>query len=192
MRIVAGAFRGRRLNTPKGLKTRPTSDRVREAIFNIIAPHLAGARVLDLFAGTGAMGLEALSRGAESAVFVDESSDAVRLIRSNVTLCGVEDRTRIVQGSVEQALKRICSAGDLFDVIFLDPPYGKGYVEKALPHAAAAARLEALAVAEHHVKDVLPESAGGWARFRERRYGDTVISFFSRIFPADEQDIILN
>ncbi len=96
MRIVAGSFGGRRLNVPKGLEIRPTSDRVREAIFNIIGQAVVGARVLDLFAGTGALGLEALSRGALRAVFIDKSPDAVRLIQSNIKRCGVQDRVTVI------------------------------------------------------------------------------------------------
>ena len=130
MRIIAGAFRGRRLHAPKGNRIRPTIDRVREAIFNIIAAEVAGAKVLDLFAGTGAMGLEALSRGAQFCCFVDQGEEAVRLIRENVQLCGVQDRSRIIQGPAASAIRRLGSENELFDLIFMDPPYGKGYIEK--------------------------------------------------------------
>jgi 16S rRNA (guanine966-N2)-methyltransferase len=185
MRIVAGEFRGRRLHVPKGEQIRPTTDRVREAIFSMIAPHIAEARVLDLFAGTGAMGLEALSRGAATAVFVDQRTEAVRLIGSNIEMCGVRERVRIVQGPVERAIRRLAEAGGGYDLIFMDPPYGMGYVERTLPHLGAIAVEDALLVAEHHVKDILPDRVGEWVRSRERRYGDTVVTFYLRSFQAE-------
>ena len=181
MRIIAGAFRGRRLHAPKGKRIRPTIDRVREAIFNIIAAELAGAKVLDLFAGTGAMGLEALSRGAQFSMFVDQGEEAVRLIRENVQLCGVEDRSRIIQGPAAQAIRRLGSGNELFDLIFMDPPYGKGYIEKTLDILGEVARDDALVIAEHHVKDEAPQVSGIWQLDRERRYGDTLISVYSRL-----------
>lgn len=183
MRIVAGTFGGRRLQAPGGLKIRPTPDRVREALFSILAPHLEGASVLDLFAGTGALGLEALSRGAERVVFIDEASEAIRLIRANTAICGAVERAVIVQASVERALKRLSEAGDRFEVILMDPPYGKGFVGKTLPHLTGVAHPGAIAAAEHHVKDVLPERTGKWLKSRERRYGDTAISFYLIEFP---------
>ena len=178
MRIVAGAFRGRQLHSPKGMMTRPTTDRVREAIFSIIASDIAGARVLDLFAGTGALGLEALSRGAEHAVFVDQDSRAVRLIESNVALCNVRNRVTIIQGSVHQVIKRLTNQGNTFHLIFLDPPSGKGYIEKTLLLLSGVIGPEGLVIAEHHVRDVLPSQWEEWLRTETRRYGDTMISFF--------------
>ena len=183
MRIVAGEFRGRKLHTPKGAQIRPTTDRVREAIFSIIASHVPDASVLDLFAGTGALGLEALSRGAAQAVFVDRSTDAVRLIRANVELCRVEDRARVVQGSVVQVIQRLANQGEAFHLIFMDPPYGKGCVEETLLQLDKVAYATVLVVAEHHVKDVLPQRLGEWLRTRERRYGDTAVSFFVKDLP---------
>jgi 16S rRNA (guanine966-N2)-methyltransferase len=184
MRIVAGAFRGRRLHSPKGQKIRPTTDRVREAIFSIIAPYLSSeARVLDLFAGTGALGLEALSRGASQAVFVDQSPEAVRLIRSNVEMLGVQDRVQIIHGPVDQVVRRLAAQGETFHIIFMDPPYGKDHLEKTLSHLHPVAHPEALVLAERHVKDTSPAQCGEWRKTQERRYGDTVISFYERDFP---------
>lgn len=188
MRIVAGKFRGRRLFTPKGDRIRPTTDRVREAIFNIIASHLPDAVVLDLFAGTGALGLEALSRGAARAVFIDRSADAAALVRKNIELCRVEDRARVLQGSMIQILERLAGQGELFDLIFMDPPYGKGYIEEALKHVGKVSDLQTLIVAEHHIKDILPASVGEWTRARERRYGDTAISFFVKDLPRSDSN----
>jgi len=180
MRIIAGAFRGRRLHAPKSNRIRPTIDRVREAVFSMIAQEVPGAKVLDLFAGTGAMGLEALSRGALFCVFVDKSAEAVSLIGENVRLCAAQDRSRIIQGPVASAIRRLGSENELFDLIFMDPPYGKGYIEKTLEIVGAVARNDALVIAEQHVKDKRPLApVSVWQRDRERRYGDTLISVYS-------------
>ncbi|MGO9416013.1 MAG: 16S rRNA (guanine(966)-N(2))-methyltransferase RsmD [Syntrophobacteraceae bacterium] len=179
MRIIAGAFRGRRLHAPKGNRIRPTIDWVREAVFNMIATEVPGAKVLDLFAGTGAMGLEALSRGAHSCFFVDNSAEAVSLIRENVQLCAAQDRSRIIRGPAASAIRRLGSENELFDLIFMDPPYGKGYIEKTLEIVGAIARDDALVIAEHHIKDKPPLVPVFWRKDRERKYGDTLISVYS-------------
>ena len=179
MRIIAGAFRGRRLHAPKSNRIRPTIDRVREAVFNMIAPEVPGAKVLDLFAGTGAMGLEALSRGAHFCFFVDKSSEAVSLIGENVQLCAAQDRSRIIRGSAASAIRRLGSENELFDLIFMDPPYGKGYIEKTLEIVGAIARDDALVIAEQHIKDKPPLVPAIWRKDRERKYGDTLISVYS-------------
>jgi 16S rRNA (guanine(966)-N(2))-methyltransferase RsmD len=181
MRIIAGAFRGRRLQPPKDNRIRPTIDRVREAVFNIIAAQVSGAKVLDLFAGTGAMGLEALSRGAQFCLFVDQGAQALRLISVNIELCGVQERSRMIQGAVNSVVRRLGSENELFDLIFMDPPYGKGYIKKSLELVGEIAAYNALAVAEHHIKDESPKVAGIWQKDRERRYGDTLISVYSRL-----------
>ncbi len=183
MRIVAGEFGGRRLVTPRDLRIRPTIDRVREAVFSIIASHVADARVLDLFAGTGAFGLEALSRGASRTVFVDRSQEAVRIIRENIGICGVQDRTEVILAPVRKALSRLGEAGAVFDLIFMDPPYGEGLVEETLPRLGEAAHSHALVIGEHHAKDELAPPPKGWVKTEERRYGDTRISFFVKDIP---------
>jgi 16S rRNA (guanine966-N2)-methyltransferase len=182
MRIVAGTFGGRRLHTPKGREIRPTSDRVREAIFSILGPSVLAARVLDLFAGTGALGLEALSRGALEAVFIDQSLEAVRLIRSNIASLGVQERVRVIHGSVNQAIQRLAGEGKTFDLIFMDPPYGKGAVQKTLSLLGHVARSGTLVVAEHDVRDVLPLplTEQEWSKIQERKYGDTAVSFYMK------------
>jgi len=184
MRIVAGTFRGRHLNSPRGASIRPTTDRVREAIFSIIASRLCDAHVLDLFAGTGALGLEALSRGAARAVFVDQSPEAVRLIRANIELCGAGDRAEVIHASVKQAIRRLGLKGDAFHLIFMDPPYGQGFLEENLPLLGGVARCGVLVVAEHDKKDVLSDRLEQWLKIEERRYGDTSISFFERETPC--------
>ncbi|MDY0039869.1 MAG: 16S rRNA (guanine(966)-N(2))-methyltransferase RsmD [Desulforhabdus sp.] len=183
MRIVAGEFRGRKLHSPKNSNIRPTSDRVRESIFNIIMPHLPNASILDLFAGTGALGLEALSRGAAQAVFVDDNSVAIRLIKENIKLCGAQDRVEVFQGAVDRVLSRLAKQERMigrFHVVFLDPPYGKGFLERTIVSMTPLVGPAALAVAEHHRREVLPPRLGDWALTRERKYGDTKVSFYLR------------
>jgi 16S rRNA (guanine(966)-N(2))-methyltransferase RsmD len=191
MRIIAGVFRGRRLNGPHGRNIRPTADRVREAIFSIIAAHLPHARVLDAFAGTGALGLEALSRGAAWAVFIDQSAAAVRLIRSNIAACGVQDRTHVIQKPIQQALRILAIEllGPLpFHVVFLDPPYGRGQLVNVLGSMLELGIVGpgTLAVAEHHKRESFPSAWSGWQLTKQRSYGDTTISLFSCV-GADEQ-----
>jgi 16S rRNA (guanine(966)-N(2))-methyltransferase RsmD len=184
MRIIAGEFRGRRLHTPpsKSLRIRPTIDRVRESIFNIVADKVPGAKVLDLFAGTGAMGMEALSRGARFCFFVDSGAEAVRIIRENVRLCAAQNRSHVIQGKVSSAIARLKSEGELFDLIFMDPPYGKGYVEETMQVLGPVANDDTLVIAEQHIKDeppLVPVSV--WQKELDRRYGDTLVSVYSRL-----------
>lgn len=180
MRIIAGAFGGRRLHTPKGTAIRPTADRVREAVFSIIGPGLAGAEILDLFAGTGAMGLEALSRGASRVIFVDQSRHAVQLIRSNVELCHVADRVRVIHGSVSQAIRLLASQGEAFDLIFIDPPYREQSLLKTLQTLGEVVRSGTIVVAEHSSRDPLPVQVLEWSQTEVRQYGDTTVSFYMR------------
>ena len=179
MRIVAGKFRGARIEAPKGLATRPTSDRVRQALFNVLEHGASGfdfadARVLDLFAGSGALGLEALSRGARFSLFVEESAEARAAIRRNVEALGLTGATKIWRRDAT----KLGPAGTLqpFDLVFCDPPYGRGLGERALAAAAEGGWVHAGAIA------VLEERANAelalLAPFREidrRRYGDTAI-----------------
>ena len=180
MRIIAGSARGRRIAAPKGSAIRPTTDRVREALFNILPRDLAGMHVLDLFAGSGGLSLEALSRGAESALLVDESTAAAKLIRRNVDALGFSDRARIWTHPVGKALSRLADEGAAYDAIFLDPPYDGGWVGKTLAAIERAGTLhaEGIAVAEHSMRERVEEQYGSLARRDRRQYGDTVLSFF--------------
>ncbi len=180
MRIVAGRFRGTQLAAPRTRDIRPTSDRVREAIFNILTHglgmNLEGARVLDLFAGTGALGLEALSRGAAYVLFVEDDAEARGLIRRNVETLGATGSTRIYRRDAT----RPGEPGTLkpFDVLFADPPYGKGLAEKALAAMAAGGWLApgAVAVIEERA-DAGFAAPEGFALEDERSYGDTTVYF---------------
>lgn len=175
MRIVAGEWRGRRLQAPPGRGTRPTTDRVREAWMSAVAPHLPGARVLDLFAGSGALGLEALSRGAAHAVFVEQAPAALRVLRANLDALRAGARAEVVRGD---ALRYAASlAPGAFDLAFADPPYGKGIAE-ALARSFAERPFARLLCIEHGPRDALPALPGA----RTRRYGDTRLTFL----PAPE------
>lgn len=180
MRIVGGAFRGRPLATPKTDAIRPTTDRAREAVFNVIAhrygDHLDGARVLDLFAGTGAFGLEALSRGASYGVFIEESAEGRGLIRTNVEAFGLSGRTKIFRRDATG----LGDAGTLqpFDLVFADPPYGKGLGELALVAARDGGWLKpgALCLVEEAAATPFQPPAG-FTLDERRDYGDTTIAF---------------
>ncbi len=180
MRIVAGKFRGKKLLSPRGMDIRPTGDRVREALFSMLGTRVSGAHVLDLFAGSGALGLEALSRGARKAVFVDRSPEAVELIKRNIALCRAEGQSQVILSSCEKAVQRLHKAGAVFQLIFLDPPYGQGHGEKALGLVGSLLHADGLAVLESHVKDATGERLHGCLRIKERKYGDTLISMYVR------------
>ena len=156
MRVITGTARGRRLKELEGKETRPTTDRVKEGLFNIIQFDIEGRRVLDLFAGTGQLGIEALSRGAESAVFVDCRKEAARLAEDNLRLTGLRDKARVVCGD---ALSFLASAREKYDLIFLDPPYGTGLLEKALSDIVRfdILRQHGIIICESTMEQVLPE-----------------------------------
>ena len=180
MRIVGGEFRGRSLATPKSQSIRPTTDRTREAVFNVLGhrygDRLVGARVLDLFAGTGALGLEALSRGAAHGLFIEESAEGRGLIRTNVETFGLQGRTKIFRRDATS----LGSVGTIapFDLVFADPPYGRGLGEQALASARAGGWLKPGALCV--VEEAAAASFGaveGFTVVDERHYGDTIIRF---------------
>lgn len=180
-RVIAGAAGGRRIRALPGRETRPTADRVKEALFNILGERVDGSRVLDLFAGTGNLGIEALSRGAVRAVFVDRDARSARLIRENLAGLGFAGRGEVLAHDAQSALARLSAAGEAFDLIFLDPPYGQGLLPPLLAALAATGVLApgGVVVAEHSRRDTLPEAAGPLIMSDRRRYGDTMLSFFS-------------
>ena len=166
-RIIAGEFGGRRLAVPRGNTTRPTADRVREAWMSILGPKLEGAVVLDLFAGSGALGLEAISRGAASTVFVERAVSALDLIRRNIDLLGVADRTRIVRGDAMRFALELGTG--VYDIALADPPYAEDFAERLVQSFRRSPFATILAV-EHNVKTRLDGDD-------TRRYGDTAITF---------------
>ncbi len=179
MRIGGGAFRGRPLRTPKGEATRPTSGLVRETLCNILATELPDARVLDLFAGCGSVGLEALSHGAAHAVFVEQAKPALECLRTNVAALGVD--AEVFPIPVARALAALARLGTPFDVIFLDPPFADAAAYAAVLTAAATSRLLAPAgvlVAQHDARTALPDAADGLTRTRLKVIGDNALSFY--------------
>jgi 16S rRNA (guanine(966)-N(2))-methyltransferase RsmD len=180
VRIIAGAYKGRRLATPRGETTRPTADQVRIALLDTLMPRLPAARVLDLFAGAGSVGLEALSRGATHATFVERDARAVATLRANVTTLGVERAVRVVRDDVVRALRTLRRTGERFDVVFLDPPYDGDDVAMTLDALGGGELLGdgAVVVAQHRTKRAPAASAGALAAFRTRRFGETTLTFF--------------
>jgi 16S rRNA (guanine966-N2)-methyltransferase len=183
LRIIAGKFRGRRLKSPPSAQTRPTSDRLRETLFNILAPRIEGARVLDLCAGTGAVGIEALSRGARDVTFIDQSRKMCALIETNLTSLSVEsDLYEIVVSEAVDYLRRRTKDEALgFDIIFFDPPYATDY-ETALrtigEHASQFLNAGGIVIVEHHKKKLLPDKFNCLTRYRELKQGDSVLGFY--------------
>ncbi len=172
LRIIAGALRGKKILAPTGTDTRPTHDRVREAVFSMLGTYFDGGSCLDCFAGTGAMSLEALSRGMEYAFLVDNSREAVQCIRSNIQACGYENITKVCCADFEKAIETILKTGMKFDLVFLDPPYKEGSLEDtlALPGFRELLKPNARIVTERN-KDC-PLSIPEWlSLFRERKYG---------------------
>jgi len=186
LRVISGSARGRKLLTPKDWQIRPTSDRVKESLFNILTVLLgnfSGRRVLDVFAGTGNLGIEALSRGAAAAVFIDESREAVTLVKKNLELAGITARGKVVQKEALSALKWLAKSEDPFDLVFLDPPYRGGLSEKVLEYLASAELIgeSSMVIAETAAKEKLPSEFGRLQEFDKRIYGDTALSFFSLV-----------
>ncbi|MBI5695380.1 MAG: 16S rRNA (guanine(966)-N(2))-methyltransferase RsmD [Nitrospirae bacterium] len=184
MRISGGESRGRRLMGPRHGGVRPTSDKVREALFSILAARVEGSVFLELFAGTGAVGIEALSRGAARAVFVDASSKSTRLIRENLNALGYRDRAAVVAKDALQFMKKDAAGLGPFGLAFVDPPYHEEVGDKAMDalgsdEAAGVLTDGAVVVYEHFKKHAAPESFGRLARLREYVYGDTVLTLYA-------------
>lgn len=182
IRIIGGTAGGRKLHVPLGLATRPTSDRVKENLFNIIGAQVDGAAVLDVYAGTGALAIEALSRGAGRALLVDDASSAVEVIEQNLKTIGFKERARVEHIRAEISLKALVEQGKRFDLIFLDPPYRINPVELELVVRFAARLLSerGLAVLEHRSTQDIAD-LGAWVTVCDSRvYGDTGLTFFKR------------
>ena len=179
MRIITGKARGVQLKTPEGMQTRPTTDRVKEAMFSIIQFEIPGARVLDLFGGTGQLGIEALSRGAKSAVFVDMQESACRLIRENLKRARLEQDGRVIRGDYLQYLDR---CREKYDIILLDPPYAEVFLENALKRITEIDILETngIIVTERPLGKELPWVFEGYTRSKDYKYGNTLLTIFRK------------
>lgn len=183
MRVIAGKYRSRRLAAPEGMQTRPTSDRLRETLFNVIASGVADSVWLDLFAGTGAVGIEALSRGARTVYFVEAAARAARTIRENLASLGIEEGFEVIEREAGTALRMLDSQAALCDFCFLDPPYRKmGDYEQVLGFLSQSRILkpETLVIAEHDKHFDPGEAFGALRRGRILRQGDAVLSFYRR------------
>lgn len=192
MRIISGTSKGRKLVAPRNRSIRPTSDRVKESIFNILGGGIKGNTVLDLFAGTGNLGIEALSRGAKKAVFVEKRRQAIRLIQRNLAQFGLEDRSEILQKEVNRALGILKQRGESFDLILMDPPYEKGLIQNTLRklNSHPIYSGDSILLVEHNRREPLPLTVEGWDLVRQQRIGDTLISFLTpRDFPTTEEKI---
>ena len=180
MRIISGSVRGKALLTPPGLHTRPTIARVKESVMSIIQMHIQDADVLDLFAGSGQMGLECLSRGAKSCVFCDNDKGAVDVLKKNISFCGFEKSSRVIPSDFENALRSLQS--QQFDVILLDPPYNTPILTKALQKIAAfdILRTHGIIVCES-ARDFLPDiPQAPYAKLKEYKYGTVAVTTICR------------
>ena len=179
MRVITGKARGVVLKTPKGLSTRPTADRVKEALFSIIQYDVPSAKVLDLFAGTGQLGIEALSRGAKSAVFVDERADACALVKENLNKTRLTDDARVIRSDYA-AFLRNCK--EKFDLVFLDPPYAEVFLENSLKMITEIDILQsnAIIVTERPLGKELLFEFDGFLRSKDYKYGKTVLTLYRK------------
>jgi 16S rRNA (guanine966-N2)-methyltransferase len=189
VRVIAGRLRGRTIHAPPSDVVRPTYDRVRESLFGILEPLLPGAAVLDLFAGSGSLGIESVSRGARSVTFVERDASVLRVTGRNIAELGLTEQCRRVRGDAI-ALVTGRLPGGPFDVVFVDPPYGSGLARRALEELAESALLaeDALIVVEHAARDNLPEFVGTLSKVRSKRYGTTAVEFYEvRSVPGREE-----
>ena len=194
LRIIAGTFRGRNLKSPPSLEVRPTSDRLRETLFNVIAPRIEGARLLDLCAGSGAVGIEALSRGARHVTFVDHSRKMCALIKSNLDRCKIEEsENEVVQAEAQDYLRRAIArdpkAKASWNIVFFDPPYADDYLPALNTFGTLSSSLlaeDALLIVEHHHKNQLPEEIGNLRRMRILKQGDSALSFYEAVVDRND------
>jgi 16S rRNA (guanine966-N2)-methyltransferase len=190
MRVIAGQYRSRVLAAPRGWDTRPTNDRLRETLFNVLAPRIEGAFFVDFYAGSGAVGIEALSRGAREAVFVERAEHALKAIRANLAALGIRGGYALEPRSAAAALKRLVSSGRAADIVFLDPPYesadeyeiGLGLLGGECSQLLAE---DAVVIAEHSKRHDLAERYGELVRYRVLKQGDAALSFY-RLEPTSQ------
>ncbi|MBQ3087231.1 MAG: 16S rRNA (guanine(966)-N(2))-methyltransferase RsmD [Clostridia bacterium] len=177
MRVITGSARGRKLVTPDGMEVRPTLDKVKEGLFSAIQFEIEGRDVLDLFAGSGQLGVEALSRGASSCVFVDSSKKSVHAVTTNVSACGFQNQSKVLTGD---ALSYIKSCMQTFGIVFLDPPYGMKWIDKVLPFVVDHVEQGGIIVCETDLKEELPEECGDFCVDRVRNYSHTKVTIYRR------------
>lgn len=180
LRVISGKVRGLKLDTPKNEDVRPTTDRVKESLFNIINSYIMDSNVLDLFAGTGSLGIECLSRGASSATFVDVSKDSINIVKSNIKKARVENQSTILNLDFKNAIDRLKAQNSKFDVIFMDPPYYKNMFIDALANIDNANLLaeDGIIIVEHDTKDKFEDKIGRLEKTKEKKYGNTTLTFY--------------
>lgn len=177
MRIISGTAKGRRLKSLPGEDVRPTTDKVKEGIFSAIQFDIEGRRFLDLFAGSGQMGLEALSRGAENATFVDSSSESIKVCKENISATDFEADSKIIRSD---AISFLALTNDIFDIAFLDPPYAGGLLEKALSLVCGKMSDYGIVICEHPPEVILPEQVGEFCVFKKYRYGKINVTTYKK------------
>ena len=184
MRIIAGSLKGRQLNTPTGIGLRPTSAKLRETLFNVIGPKISGANVIDAFAGTGAVGIEALSRGAAHVTFIEYDNRTIRLTTENIRRCGIKVGYEIIFGSFKETMKKNFSVEE-FDLIFLDPPYDEDGLKEIIKSAEPKLAVDGLLVIEHSKRRRAPGVAGRMRRMRTLLSGDSSLDFYQLFLDID-------
>ncbi|MBP1991386.1 16S rRNA (guanine(966)-N(2))-methyltransferase RsmD [Paenibacillus eucommiae] len=183
MRIISGSARGRALKAVPGMSTRPTTDKVKEAVFSMIGPYFEGGSVLDLFAGSGGLGIEALSRGMDKAVFIDIEKKSVDTVLLNLAAAGFKEQAEVYRNDALKALKLLAKRGMQFDLVFLDPPYKLKKIRELIEtmEELALLRPEVILVTEHDASDVQEDSIGSLEQKRRAEYGDTAVTIYKRI-----------
>lgn len=177
MRIITGSARGRKLYSLEGNDVRPTTDRVKESLFNILQFAVEGRAFLDLFAGSGQIGLEAISRGAESCVFVDASKKSAAVIEKNIEATGFSEKSKLINADSTVYIKH---TAEKFDIAFLDPPYRMGLIAETLPFVAEAMNPGGIIICEHPTDDPVPEKAGSFVKKKDYRYGKILLTSYVR------------
>jgi len=182
LRIISGKAKGLILKSPKGFDTRPTSDRVKEAVFSMISPYLYDAKVLDLFSGTGNLSIESISRNASMAYLVEKNRNAINVIKENIARARFENKIQILSQDVFDSIKYLGLNNITFDIIFMDPPYLKGYIKPTLEAIILYNILEknGIIVIEHDRRDTLDKNINSLIKFKEKKYGNTIISIYSK------------
>ena len=181
MRIISGTSRGRRLVAQRGRAIRPTSDRIKESIFNILGNEVQGKLIVDLFAGTGSLGIEALSRGAKKVLFVEIERQALRIIQKNLSACGMQRHAEVVPRDVNRAIGMLHGRGESFDLILMDPPYRQGLIRATVEKLESRPihHEDSILVIQHDRREPLPDLTGAWDLIRQRRIGDSLITFLT-------------
>jgi 16S rRNA (guanine(966)-N(2))-methyltransferase RsmD len=191
MRVISGKAKGKRLYSPKARGIRPTADRVKESIFDVLGEQWEGIRVLDLFSGTGSLGLEAISRGAQQVVFIEKNRPALNILERNISLCGFNSHATVLAVPVSRGLALLGEKGESFQVIFADPPYDRGWVEKTVQEIVDRRLLsrEGMIVMEHAPSESPRGDQRGLIILRQKTYGDTTVSFLGFVTPHPPEGI---